>query len=50
LTGQEFNTSELLTPRFSVAAGETWSAVNANARHWLVQHGLGLQGRYSLTR
>lgn len=49
--GQAFSDAELISPRFSVAAGHTWSAVNGNARRWmLAAHGLGLQGRYSLAR
>lgn len=48
--GEEFNKTELFTPRFSIAAGRTWSAVNGNARQWLTEQGLGLQGRYSTTR
>lgn len=51
LAGQAFSDAELTSPRFSVAAGHTWSAVNGNARRWmLAAHGLGLQGRYSLAR
>lgn len=51
ISGQAFSDAELTTPRFSVAAGHTWSAVNGNARRWmLAAHGMGLQGSYSLAR